>query len=87
MQTVPGTGWRSLFELEAYRLKLLKPPFSSNILDVLDERVPRCQKRVLVTLLVTMVPSMSKKDIEIEVLFSAKVARAGIQAMKLGRIE
>ena len=77
MQPVPGTGWRSLFEPEAHRLKLLKPPFSSKILDVLDERVPRCQKRVLVTLLITVVPSMSEEAIEVKIFFSAKVARAG----------
>ena len=87
MQPVPSTGWRSLFELEAHCLKLLEPPFSSKILYVLDERVPRCQKRVLVTLLITVVPSMSEEEIEIEVLFSAKVLRAGAYAVKLTGIE
>ncbi|MCY0725572.1 hypothetical protein OVW19_27935, partial [Klebsiella pneumoniae] len=77
MQPVPGTGWRSLFEPEACRLKFLEPPFSSKILYVLDERVPHSQKRGFVTLLVAVVPSMSQKDIEIKVFFSAKVLRAG----------
>ena len=77
MQPVPCTGWRSIFELEAYRLKLLKPPFSSKILDILDEGVSRCQKRVLVTLLVAIIPSMPKEGIEIEVFFSTEVTRAG----------
>ena len=77
MQPVPNTGWRSLFELEAHCLKLLEPPFASKILYVLNERVPRCLKRVLVTLLITVVPSMSEEDIEVKIFFSAKVARAG----------
>ena len=77
MQPVPSTGWRSLFKLEAYRLKLLKPPFSPKVLNILDEGIPRRQKRVLVTLLIAVVPSMSEEDIEVEILFSAKVARAG----------
>ena len=87
MQPVPSTGWRSPFEPEACCLKFLEPPFSSKILYVLDERVPRSQKRCFVTLLVAIVPSMSKEDIEIKIFFSAKVLRAGTQAVKLGCIE
>ena len=87
MQPVPSTGWRSLFKLDAYRLKFLKPPFSSNVFDILDEGVRRRQKRVLITLLVTVVPSMSQEDIEIKFFFSAKVPRAGTQAVKLTPIE
>ena len=87
MQPVPCTGWRSLFKLDAYRFKFLKPSFSSKILDILDERVPRCQMRYLVTLLVVIIPSMPKEGMEMEVFLSAKVARAGTQAVMLIRIE
>ena len=87
MQPVPSTGWRSPFEPEASCLKFLEPPFSSKILYVLDERVPRSQKRCFVTLLVAVVPSMSKEDIEIKIVFCAKVLRAGTLAVKLSRIE
>ena len=76
MQPVPCTGRRSLFELEAVRIKFLKPSFSSKILDILDERVSRRQKRGFVTLLVAIVPSMLKESIEVKVFFSAEVPRA-----------
>ena len=65
------------FKLDAHRINFLKPSFSSKILDILDERVRRRQKQDLVTLLGTVVPSMLKESIEIEVFFSAKVLRAG----------
>ena len=87
MQPVPCTGWRSLLKLGAHRFKFLEPSFSSKIIDVLDERFPRRQKRVLVTLFVTVVPSMSEKDIEIKVFFSARVLRAKTQTVKLTRVE
>ena len=87
MQPVPSTGWRSLFKLDAYRFKFLKPSFTSKILDILDERVPRRQTRVLVTLLVPVVPSMLKASIEVKIFLSVKVLRAGTQAVKLTRIE
>ena len=84
-----GTLYRLtfLFKLEAYRFKFLQPSFSSNIFDILDERVPRCQKRVLITLLAALVPSMLKKSIEVKIFFYAKVPRTEGLAMKLACIE
>ena len=57
------------------------------ILDIWNERVRCHQNRGLVTLLVTIVPSMLEESIEIEVFSSAKVLLAVAQAMELARIE
>ena len=45
---------------------------------ILDERVPRLKKGVLITLLVTVIPSMVKESIDIEIFFSAKVVCSGV---------
>ena len=79
--------WNALLKLNAHRIKFLKPRFSSKILEVLDERVPRRQKRGLVTLLGTVALSMLKEIIEIEVFYTAKVFRAETQIVKITRIE
>ena len=76
-----------LFKIDGYYLNFLEPRFTPKSVEVLDERVRSRQKLILVTLLINVVPSMLQKSIEIKDFLSAEVARAGGQAIELGRIE
>ena len=68
-------------------VKFLKPGIAPNAFNIVDKRVPGLQQRVFVSLGVATVPSMLKESIEVKILFSAKVTRADVKAVKPFSIE
>ena len=63
-------GSKFLFKPDTYIIKVLKPCFAPDVLDIIEERFPRFQKRVLVALVVHAVPLTLTQSIEVNIFFS-----------------
>ena len=82
MHFVSSTVLRLLLKLIASCIKFVEPGFMTNVVDVDDKRVPRLRQRKFVFISVAAVPSMSEKDIDVEILLSAIVFRTDINTME-----
>ena len=61
--------------------KLVQPSVTANILNVADQRIPRLNQQGLASFVVDTVPSMSEKDIDVKLMFSAIILRDGVKPM------
>ena len=72
---------RLLFFRVSSNIKFFHPRIAANILDVADERISRLRQRDLFSVVGAVVPSISKKNIDVEIILSAISFCTGVKTM------
>ena len=73
---------RLLLKLAASSIKFIQARLSPNSQNAGDKCVSRLHERVRVFLLVEVEPSMSEKNIDVKIMFSAIILRTDIKTME-----
>ena len=72
---------RLLFKCVASNIKFVPLSLAANILDVADERISRLRQRDLFSVVGAVVPSISEKNIDVEIILSAISFCTGVKTM------
>ena len=79
VQSIPSISWRLLSKLIVSCIEFVQPSVTANIFNVADKRAPRLRQQNFVQVAVVVVPSMSEKDIDVKLMFSAITTRNDIK--------